>query len=78
MQFITYACLCIYEGFCEQKPVIFISFCRKKKGKSDKNRPISNEAAAPAEEQQPVKEQLSEAERLLMQRWLPALVTWLF
>lgn len=49
----------------------FLSYefcCRKKKGKGDKNRPISNEAGAASEDQQPVKEQLSESERLLMQR----------
>ena len=40
---------------------------RKKKGK-DKNRPISNEVPVVADEQAPVKEPISEAERLLMQR----------
>lgn len=36
--------------------------------KGDKNRPISNEVPAAAEDQAPTKEPITEAERLLMQR----------
>lgn len=42
-------------------------YSRKKKGKGDKNRPVSNEVPA-GDDQTPVKETISEAERLLMQR----------
>lgn len=43
---------------------------RKKKGKMDKNRPVSNEVPAGPDDPNQAKEPVTEAERLLMQRYL--------
>lgn len=58
--------ICLLHGFAIY--LVVMLHCRKKKVKGDKNRPISNEVPAAAEDQAPTKEPITEAERLLMQR----------